>query len=90
MFDYREAGLDPADRALCDWAVKLTRTPGAMTEADLAPLRAHGFDDRALLVATQVVGYFNYINRLADALGVDPEPWMELDPREWLTRKARW
>lgn len=50
-----------------------------MNEADIAGLRAHGFDDRAIHDATQVIAYFNYINRIADALGVEPEafirPW---------------
>ena len=47
--------------------------------ADLAPLRAAGFDDDALTIAVQVVSYFNYINRIADALGVEPET----DIRKW-------
>ena len=50
-----------------------------MTPADLDRLRAHGFDDTAIHDATQVVAYFNYITRIADALGVEPEdfisPW---------------
>ena len=47
-----------------------------MTEADLAMLRAAGFRDRAILDAVEIIGYFNYINRLADALGVDEETWL--------------
>lgn len=50
-----------------------------MSPADLDLLRAQGFDDRAIHDATQVISYFNYINRVADALGVEPEtfirPW---------------
>ena len=50
-----------------------------MTPADLDHLRAHGFDDRAIHDAVQVIAYFNYITRIADALGVEPEsfirPW---------------
>ena len=50
-----------------------------MTRADIDTLRAHGLDDRAISDATQIVGYFNYINRIADALGIEPEdsirPW---------------
>lgn len=61
-----------------------------MTEADVEGLRAHGFPDEAISVATQVVGYFNYINRIADALGVDDEPWMAPPRDEWLARKAHW
>jgi uncharacterized peroxidase-related enzyme len=65
--------------ALCHFAKKLTLSPSQMSPADLDELRAHGFDDRAIHDATQVIGYFNYINRVADALGVEPEdfivPW---------------
>jgi alkylhydroperoxidase family enzyme len=50
-----------------------------MSETDLDDLRRHGFNDRAIHDATQVISYFNYINRIADALGVEPEdfirPW---------------
>ena len=50
-----------------------------MCEDDIHILRAHGFDDRAIHDATQVIAYFNYINRVADALHVEPEdfirPW---------------
>lgn len=62
------------ERALCGWAEKLTRTPGAMTAADVEALRRAGWDDRAIHDACQVVGYFNYINRIVDGLGGDPEP----------------
>jgi uncharacterized peroxidase-related enzyme len=79
--DWRTAKLSDADAALCAFAEKLTRTPGAMAEEDLAALRAHDFDDRALHDATQVVAYFNYINRVADALHVDLESGMPPDPR---------
>ncbi len=79
--DWRSAPLSGADRALCAFAEKLTRTPAAMTPADVDALRAHGFDDRAIHDAVQIIGYFNYINRVADGLGVEPEtfiqPWGE-------------
>ncbi len=47
-----------------------------MNETDIHALRAAGFSDEAVLDAVQVVGYFNYINRVADALGVDAETWL--------------
>jgi len=72
--DWRTAELSEADRALCAYAEKLTREPGAMAEADVAALRAAGFDAAAIHDAAQVIGYFNYINRVADGLGIDPEP----------------
>ena len=76
LSDWRRAPLDAADRALCAYADKLTRTPAAMTEADLRPLRAAGLDDGAIHHAVQVIGYFNYINRVADAVHVELDPEM--------------
>ncbi len=69
-------------RALCVYAVTLTRTPAEVTEADLAPLRHAGFDDRAIVDANQVASYFNYVNRIADGLGVELEPIWPADVRE--------
>jgi len=77
--DWRGAPLTDADRALCAFAVKLTRDQHKMSPEDLDGLRAHGFDDRAILDAVQVIGYFNYVTKLADGLGVELEdfvrPW---------------
>ena len=79
--DWRTARLNEVDRALCAYAEKLTHAPSAMGEADVAALRAAGLDDVAIHDATQIIGFFNYINRVADALGVEPErfvrPWGE-------------
>ena len=74
MRDYRDAELAPADRAMLDYAVKLTRSPSEMERADVARLREHGFDDAAILDIVQVAALFNYYDRLADGLGVEPEP----------------
>jgi len=74
--DWRTAELAPAERALCAFAERLTLTPGAMTAGDLDALRAQGLDDHAVHDAIQVIAYFNYINRVADAVHVDLEPGM--------------
>ena len=50
-----------------------------MAGSDVETLRGHGFDDRAIHDIVQVVAYFNYLNRVADGLGVDLEPEMEAD-----------
>jgi uncharacterized peroxidase-related enzyme len=71
--DWRSAELSPADRALCAYAEKLTLHPSRMTQADIEELRRAGFDDRAVHDAIQVIGYFNYVNRVADAVHVDLE-----------------
>lgn len=75
--DWRSAPLTPPDLALCAYAEALTIDPGAMEEVHLKPLRDHGFSDEAIHRAIQVVGYFNYINRVADGVHVDLEPEME-------------
>jgi uncharacterized peroxidase-related enzyme len=77
--DWRTAPLSKIDKALCEYAEKLTCSPAQMSPDDLDILRSYGLDDRAIHDATQVISYFNYINRIADALGVEPEefiiPW---------------
>ena len=71
--DYRSAGLLPREVALLDYAVKLTLHPREMQRVDLDTLRGHGFGDEQLVDAVQCIGYFNFINRVLDGLGVDPE-----------------
>ena len=56
--------------------MKLTRTPWAVTQADIDRLRGVGLSDRAITDATQVISFFNYINRVGDGLGVDLEEGM--------------
>jgi uncharacterized peroxidase-related enzyme len=84
--DYTNADLRNADRAMLDYAVKLTRTPGAVDEADVSTLKAVGFDDRAVLDICQVTAYFNYVNRLADGVGVELEEYWTPDDLS-ITRK---
>ena len=71
--DWRLAGLAPENQALCDYAEKLTRTPTEMNDEDVLSLQQMGLGDDAIHDATQVISYFNYINRIADALDVDLE-----------------
>jgi alkylhydroperoxidase family enzyme len=56
------------------YAERLAAEPASVTREHVDALRAQGFDDRAIHDAAQVVAYFSYINRVADGLGVDPEP----------------
>jgi uncharacterized peroxidase-related enzyme len=74
MVDYRTAALEPRTRALCDFAAKLTRAPATVSAADVEALRSHGLDDSAIHDGIQVIAYFNYINRVADAVGIEDEP----------------
>ena len=68
--DYRSAELTLRQRAMLDYADKLTREPWAVAESDLLPLRDAGLDDRGILDLNQAVAYFAYVNRVADGLGV--------------------
>ena len=77
--DWRKAGLAETDSALCAWAEKLTRNPDGATQADVVELEGAGLSSEAISDAAQVIGYFNYINRIADGLGVDLEP--DMPPR---------
>ena len=72
--DYRKAVLPEADRRMLDFAVRLTRDPSEVRREDLDALREVGFDDVAIHDIVQVTALFNYYNRLADGLGIDPEP----------------
>jgi uncharacterized peroxidase-related enzyme len=72
--DWKGCPLKPETAALLELAEKLTRTPAAMREPDIAHLRGVGWQDEAIHDAIQVIAYFNYINRFADAVGLTPEP----------------
>lgn len=69
--DYRKAEIADSDRAMLDFAAKLTRAPGEMTRQDVKRLREHGFDDSAVFDIVQITALFNYYDRLADGLGVE-------------------
>jgi uncharacterized peroxidase-related enzyme len=71
--DYREAPVSDEDRLMLDYVAQLTRDATRVTPEHHARLRAAGFDDRAILQITLIASWFNYINRVADALGVGRE-----------------
>ncbi|HEX4745336.1 MAG TPA: hypothetical protein VFU99_00495 [Gaiellaceae bacterium] len=74
MHDYRKARLTPRERALCDFAVKLTHLAAEVDESDIDSLRSVGLTDRDVSDAIQVIGYFNYVTRVADGVGIEDEP----------------
>jgi uncharacterized peroxidase-related enzyme len=76
VHDWRTAPLKDAEKGLCEYAIKLTATPSEMTHADVEGLRTLGWSDADVHDATQVIAYFNYINRIADALGVPKDEWL--------------
>ena len=68
--DWREAKLDDCDRVMLGYVEKITKDPVTVGRADLDALRAAGFDDTAILQINLIASWFNYINRVADGLGV--------------------
>ena len=82
MHDWRQADLSPRERALCEFAVKLTHLAAEIDQSDVDALRPHGLDDVAISDAIQVVSYFNYVTRVADGVGIDDEP-------EWRTERGQ-
>lgn len=74
--NYRSASLTDKEVVLLDFAVKLTRVPSDVRQHDLDALRKSGFNDEQLVDAVHCIGYFNFINRVLDGLGIDPEPTM--------------
>jgi uncharacterized peroxidase-related enzyme len=71
--DYEHAPISAADRAMLDYVGKLTTNATRVQREDHERLRAHGFDDRGILQITLIASWFNYINRVADSLGVGRE-----------------
>jgi uncharacterized peroxidase-related enzyme len=73
--DYTRADLSEQDRVMLDYVARLTRAAYKLTPDDLDRLRTVGFDDVGILQITLIAAWFNYINRVADALGVGkPDP----------------
>jgi uncharacterized peroxidase-related enzyme len=68
--DYTKAPVTAQERAMLDYVVKLTKDATQVSPADHERLRANGFDDKGILQITLIASWFNYINRVADALGV--------------------
>jgi uncharacterized peroxidase-related enzyme len=68
--DYTKAPITAQERAMLNYAVKVTRDATKVQKDDIERLRAAGFDDRGILQITLIAAWFNYINRVADALGV--------------------
>ena len=68
--DYRTAPIAPEEREMVEYVVKLTKDATKVRPEDHDRLHAVGFDDKAILQITLIASWFNYINRVADALGV--------------------
>ncbi len=75
--DWRTAELSEVDSALCELAERLTREPTSIGQSTIDDLKSMGLDDRAVFDAVHVIAYYNYVNRIADGLGVELEPYWE-------------
>jgi uncharacterized peroxidase-related enzyme len=71
--DYTTAPITPEERVMVDYVVKLTKDATKVWKDDIERLRSVGFDDRGILQITLIASWFNYINRVADSLGVGRE-----------------
>jgi uncharacterized peroxidase-related enzyme len=71
--DYASAPISSQDRVMLDHVIKLTKDATKVSKDDIEGLRREGFDDRGILQITLIASWFNYINRVADALGVGRE-----------------
>ena len=71
--DYRNAPISEQEKVMLDYVVQITRDATRISPADHERLRAVGFDDKGILQITLIASWFNYINRVADALGVGRE-----------------
>lgn len=72
--DYQKSPLDKKTKAILDYAVLLTKNPHAVTDEEVEKLRKAGCTDTEILDVCQITSYFNYVNRMADGLGVQLEP----------------
>ena len=89
LADYSQSGLAEEDQAMLEFAVKLTLEPATVVRDDVAGLRDAGFDDEKILSIVLITGLVNFMNRLAQGLGVDvPQAYLEGVLR-WLASPAR-
>ncbi|MDE0185472.1 MAG: peroxidase [Candidatus Poribacteria bacterium] len=75
--DFQTADIDEATKAILEFAVKVTKAAPTITPSDLERLRGYGLTDEALFAIVEVVGFFNYVNRIADAFGVELDDFLE-------------
>ncbi len=86
--DHANAEITAADQCMLDYVVKLSRSAGKICERDVATLRAHGFDDRAIHDICSLAAYFAFVNRMADGLGVELEDRQVTHPGARPRRRA--
>lgn len=75
--DFQTADIDETTKAILEFAVKVTKAAPMITPADLEHLRNYGLTDEALFAIVEVVGFFCYVNRIADAFGIELDDFLE-------------
>jgi len=80
--DFRTADLDSQTRALLEFSEKVSLTPYKVVDEDLEQLRQAGLNDQDILLATHIIGIFNYLVRLADVFGLEVEPEVTSSSKE--------
>lgn len=75
--DFRTADIDDTTKAILEFAVKVTKSASAVTSVDLERLRSYGLTDEALFAIVEVVGFFCYVNRIADAFGIELDVFLQ-------------
>ena len=76
--DFQTADIDETTKAILEFAVKVTKAAPTVTPADLDHLRSYGLTDEALFAIVEIVGFFCYVNRIADAFGIELDDFLEL------------
>lgn len=75
--DFQTADIDETTKAILAFAVKVTKAAPTVTQADLEHLRSYGLTDEALFAIVEVVGFFCYVNRIADAFGIELDDFLK-------------
>jgi len=75
--DFHTADIDETTKAILEFAVKVTKAAPTVTPADLEHLRGYGLTDEALFATVEVTGFFNYVNRIADAFGIELDDFLD-------------
>ena len=75
--NWKDSSLSEQQKAICYLAEKLTKSPGKINVDDINKIKNFGYNDKEISEIVQIISYFNYINRVADGLGLDPENFID-------------
>ena len=75
--NWKKSGLTVQQKAICYFAEKLTLSPGKIDKSDIQKIKDFGYIDSEISEIVQIISYFNYINRVADGLGLEPEDFID-------------